>query len=338
MLQLQEIDHKQTWEDFLLSSQLPTIPFFQSWSWGDVQQKLGNKIYRFGIYEGKKLVGIVLAVEINARRGKYLHVRHGPVLHNPEKDLVPFVALFKEFAQKVGVDFVRMSPIMLEDTFDIEILRELGFRNAPIHNMDAENAWILRLTPSEEQLLAGMRKTTRYLVRKAQQLPVVVKVGTDEKEFNAFMELYKETSQRHKFVPHRGLREEFLLYSKENQAELFLAYYEGNVIAGALIIYYGNQAVYHHGASSDAFKEIPAAYLLQWQAICEAKKRGLALYNFWGVVPPEKPNHPWRGLTLFKTGFGGEQINFIHAQDLPIKPTYWKTYLIETYSKLRKGY
>jgi len=338
MITIQEVTDKGVWENFLTSFDTSVTPFFQSWNWGDVQKALGNTIFRLGIYKDDKLSGICLVNEVKAKRGHYLHLRHGPVLTNFDKDFDEFLQYIKTFAKSIHADFIRMSPLLLENVFDMTFLKTRGFRNAPIHNMDAENAWVLNLEASDDDLLKGMRKTTRYLVRKAFGIPLEIKATHEEEDFEAFMELYRETSVRHKFVPHRGIEDEFHIFSTGDQTKLFLAIYEGKVIAGALIVFYGNQAVYHHGATADEFKNIPAAYLLQWEAIKEAKKKGKKLYNFWGVVPEDKPKHPWQGLTLFKMGFGGERLNFIHAQDLPLNLNYWKTFAIETATKKMKGY
>jgi lipid II:glycine glycyltransferase (peptidoglycan interpeptide bridge formation enzyme) len=102
----------------------------------------------------------------------------------------------------------------------------------------------------------------------------------------------------------------------------------------------GGETSYHHGASATAFKHIPASYLLQWQAICDALRRGDRIYNFWGIAPPHPPTekHPFDGVSLFKTGFGGEIMNLQHCIDLPIKPTYWLTYAFEIFRRWRRGF
>lgn len=336
MITIREVKQKDKWEQFLLSQSL--TPFFQSWSWGEVQERIGNSVWRFGLFERQKLVGICLVVEVRAKRGSYFHLRHGPLLTAFTSQFDSFLRFIIEKAKERRVDFIRMSPPIASESFNMEFLKHHSFRNAPIHNMDAENAWVLDLEKSEEELLFGMRKTTRYLVKKAQSLPINVSSTTNKRNFEAFIKLYEITSKRHKFVPHRGVWEEFEVFTKVNQAKLFIARYKGKVLAGALVISYGNQAIYHHGASSDEYREIPAAYRVQWEAIKEAKRQGKKLYNFWGVVPPEKPNHPWKGLTLFKTGFGGRRVNFIHAQDLPLTAGYWKTFAIETAWRIYRGY
>ena len=96
------------------------------------------------------------------------------------------------------------------------------------------------------------------------------------------------------------------------------------------------QAVYHHGASDPS--KIPAASAIQLAAIREAKKRGCARYNFWGIAPKEKKNHPWSGITAFKYGFGGTPESYVHAHDYPLSPAYAISYIIETVRRIRKGY
>ncbi len=337
MFRLEEITDKKAWEDFLLE-QSRVSPFFQSWNWGEVQQNLGNTIIRFGFYEQNTLVGICLVVEIKARRGHYMHLRHGPVLLDFQKYFSEFLTLFTEKIKKYHVEFLRMSPVLPAETCNLDFFQKFGFRNAPIHNMDAENTCVLDLNKSEEELLAQMRKTTRYLIRKAEKMPIEVIQTRDMKDFSPFNTLYEITSKRHGFVPHRGMKEELGVFGKDDQAVLFLARYEGRIIAGAIIIFYGDQAIYHHAASDELFRDIPAPYLLQWAIIKEAKKRGKLLYNFWGVVPENKQKHPWQGLSLFKLGFGGRRENAIHAQDLPLKTAYWKTFAIETIWRIKRGY
>lgn len=328
MLKIQTVSDKKIWEKFLFSQ--PLQPFFQSWNWGEVQKKLENEILRLGVFD-EKLVGICLITEIKAKRGCYFHLRHGPLLSDFTKQFPRLLTEIIKLAKEKKMDFIRMSPLLEEKKFK-------KFRSSPIHNMDAENAWVLELDKSEEELLKQMRKTTRYLVKKGEKSGLEVVMAKSPNELKTFLQLYEKTARKHGFVPHQGIKEEFEVFYKDSQAELFLAKFKKRIISGALVIFYGQQAVYHHGATDPKYEQLSPSYLLQWEAIKEAKRRGKKIYNFWGVVPPDKPRHPWQGLTLFKTGFGGHRVNFIHTQDLPLSPWYWKTYIIESIVRMRKGY
>ncbi|MCX6792250.1 MAG: peptidoglycan bridge formation glycyltransferase FemA/FemB family protein [Candidatus Gottesmanbacteria bacterium] len=225
--------------------------------------------------------------------------------------------------------FIRMSPLLEITPENTKLFKDIGLQNAPIHAMDAELCWVLDLDKSEEELLVGMRKTTRYEIRRAQKLGVAIHTGAKD-----FFALYTQTSRRQGFVPHSGIREELDVFGSD--AVVYNAVYEGKTIASAIILFWGDQAIYHHGAS--ILSKIPASYLIQWEAIREAKKRGQKLYNFWGIAPEDKASHPWRGITLFKTGFGGRTMEFMHAQDYPVSPLYVIPKTIELIRKQLKGY
>ena len=182
----------------------------------------------------------------------------------------------------------------------------------------------------------GMRKTTRYEIRRAEKLDVKVIKSEDPKELKHFFTLYAATSERHGFVAHASIQEEFEVFVKEHKALLLVGSHEGQVIASTIMLFYGGQAIYHHGASVSS--KTPVSYLVQWEAIKEAKKRGIKLYNFYGIAPDDMPNHPWRGITLFKKGFGGREINFVHAHDLPTSPWYIIPKTIDAYRKKMRGY
>lgn len=333
MLHIQEITNKKIWEEFL-EKYSGFFPLFQSWQWGEVQKKLGFEINRVGLFDSKKLIGVALLIEIHAKRGHYLHVRQGPTIEQ-KKHWKFFLNEIIKIARKRKVHFIRVSPLQSKN----ELLWFPRFSiAAPIHNMDAEVCWVLDITPNEEDILKNMRKSHRYLIKKAQSMPITILKSTKEKDLEQFLPLYKQLAQKRHFVAHKGIAEELSVFSKENSSELFMAKYEGKVIAAALIDYIGNMAIYRHSASDEAYRNIPAMYLLQWHVILEAKKRGKRLYNFWGIAPTEQKKHPWYGLTLFKTGFGGEKKEFMHARDIILSPMYAKTFAIDYLTKLRKGY
>jgi lipid II:glycine glycyltransferase (peptidoglycan interpeptide bridge formation enzyme) len=143
------------------------------------------------------------------------------------------------------------------------------------------------------------------------------------------------------------IKKEFEAFVGDDAIAIYLAKYKGKYIAGSLVLYYGNQAIYHHSGQLSRFRKIPASYLVQWKSIKEAKERGLSWYNFWGVSPlvmeggefKAKSGHPWEGITFFKLGFGGEVRQFIHAKDFPINK--WRYNLTRSYEiieRWRRGY
>ena len=338
MLRIQEITNKKIWENFLEGTRSNFPPFFQTWNWGLVQEKLGASLWRLGIFDGKTLIGVASVSLISAKRGKYIHLRHGPFFINFKKEYMDFLMQFlSEKGKKTGASFIRLSPLIDEQTAE-HVFPSDTFKNAQIHAMDAEICWILPLNQSEEEILRNMRKSHRYLIKKSQTSGVIIEMTKNLDKMKKFLPLYTKLAQKKHFIAHKGVAEEFSIFSKDNQAVLFLAHYEGKVISGALIDFVNNMAIYRHSASDDNYRHIPSMYLLQWEVIKEAKKRSMKYYNLWGIAPSTNPKHPWQGLTMFKTGFGGEKKEFAHARDYLISWKYWIIWTLEFATKLRKGY
>lgn len=334
-MNLQIIDHKKDWDEFLLAHSPQSL--FQSWEWGEIEKKSGKDIYRYGIYDNAALIGVAQTMIVRAKRGTYIHIRQGPVLvSNSPATWKECISLFFGAAKKEGALFIRISPMIEDSDENREILKQSGFVWSPIHEVDAERCWVLDISKSEEEILQSMRKTTRYEIRRALKMDIEVKSTTKDADLTNFIELYKETSKRHGFVSHGSIVEEFEYFASHNQALLLLGYFEHTLIASAIILFYGDQAIYHHGASRPS--KIPVSYLLQWRAILEAKKRGISIYNFYGIAPEDKPNHPWNGLTLFKKGFGGYEKRYMHAHDYPVSPLYIVPKLIESIRTKLRGY
>ena len=334
-IHIEPISDEKIWNEFMMRFGKESL--FQSFEWGDVETRMHVPVSRNGIYEGESLVGIFQIAVMKSRRGVFLHVRHGPVLSQQSQSYWDaFISHMKDMGKRENAHFFRVNPMILDTKEHRDMLKELGFRPSPIHAMDAEYCLVLDITQSEEALISAMRKTTRYEIRKADSLGVRVHLYSDAKNLDHFFDLYKKTALRHEFVPHSGIREEYDIFSKGGKALYIEAEYEGEILAGAVILFYMGQAIYHHGASVPS--KIPAASAIQWAAIREAKKRGCLRYNFWGIAPEDKKNHPWRGITAFKYGFGGVAESYVHAQDYPLSIGYGVSFVIETLRRIQKGY
>ena len=340
-MEVSEITNKDIWENFLLNCEEKT--FLDSWNWGEFQKKMGNKIWRFGVFENKLLFSVALVIKITARRGTFLFIPHGPVVKNGRElfsTISTILEELKKIAREEKVSFIRIAPILQRKEENIKIFKNLGFRDAPIH-IHPELTWELDLTPSEEELLMGLRKTTRYLIRQAQKnKDIEIYQSKNIEDIEIFNNLYQEVVDRHRFVPFslNYLKNEFLAFNSDNQISIFLGKYKNEIISSGIFIFWQNIGFYHHGATSLKYPKIPVFYLLQWEAIREAKKRYCQTFNFWGIAPTNNQKHPWSGLTLFKMGFGGQKKEYVKTQDLPISKKYWLTFLFEKLRKTKRGF
>lgn len=331
------IQDKNLWEKFLEGKDKT---FLQSWNWGEFNQLMGNKIFRLGVYQDQKLAGVCLAIKIKAKRGTFLQIAHGPITEEPpQNSLNTLIAYLKNLAQEKNCSFLRIGSTMPDSPENKKFFKNLGFIDAPTH-IHAETTWNLNIDKPEEKLLAEMRKTTRYLIRKDLKInKLKIIKNTNPEEVETFWELQKDVLAKHKFTPFPKiyLKNQIKAFSPDDQILVFKALYQNQPQAIAVIVFYQETAYYHHGATSMKYPKIPSSYLLLWEAIKEAKKRGCQKFNFWGIAPTDSPKHPWHGITLFKTGFGGYREDFLHAQDLPLKPTYWLTHLFEVLRRIKRG-
>ncbi|MCG2686358.1 peptidoglycan bridge formation glycyltransferase FemA/FemB family protein, partial [Candidatus Parcubacteria bacterium] len=325
------------WEDFVLAQNPQS--FLQSWNWGETNQLMEDKIFRLGFFEGERIVGTCLAIKQTARRGPHLIVPGGPLIDWKNKLLVNFVVqTLKDLARREKVWFVRVRPELLDSPAGRDLFANLGFTSAPMH-LHAENTLVLDITPDEETLLRGMRKSTRYEIRKSLKLDLQFRQTTDPRAASLLKKLQNETVARHKFVgfPEKLFKAQLETFGQDKQAAMFTCQKDGEILAAAIIIFYGDCAYYHHSGSSTKSRKIPASHFLQWQIIREAKNRGCRHYNFWGIAPTDNPKHRFAGVTTFKKGFGGERIDWLHAHDLPTSPLYRLTYLFETIRRITRS-
>ena len=150
-LKIQDIQNKEVWDDFLLKCEEKT--FLQSWNWGEFQKMMGNKIWRLGIFIDGGLTSISLVVKIEAKRGSFLFLPHGPIVksnikYQKSKILELFLEELKKIAREEKASFIRISSIWQRNEGNIRIFKDLGFRESPIH-MHAEVTWELDIKPSE---------------------------------------------------------------------------------------------------------------------------------------------------------------------------------------------
>ena len=353
-MELKEITSKEEWESFLLQCGEKT--FLQSWNWGEFNAAMGSKIWRFGAYNGEKLIAVVFAFKISAKRGTFLFIPHGPVVINgldnqDKKEILELILVqLSEVAKEEKASFIRFSPIFERTQENENIFVDLGFRQAPIH-MHPEVAWELDITPTAEKLLMDMRKTTRYLIRQAGKNPdVEIIKSSNVEDLKLFWPVYQKTAKRHHFVvfPEKYLQAEFNCFSAGPKGYpeilIFLGKYKGQVVSAAIFVIWQDMCFYHHSGSLTKFNKIPVSYLLQWAAIEEAKNRGCRIYNFWGIAPDvetetdaQKSSHPWAGLSLFKMGFGGYKKEYVVTQDFVLSKKYWINYIIESVRKRKRN-
>lgn len=191
-----------------------------------------------------------------------------------------------------------------------------------------EHTIMVDLEPSEDEILKQMKQKGRYNIKVAKKHDVKVRKSKDLK---AFYKLMEETTERDNFASHKIGYYDKMMELFGDDAELWLAEHKGKVVAGAIVSYFKDICTYHFGASSNQDRNVMAPYLLHWEIMREAKKKGMKKYDLFGVAPEGVKRHPWAGVTGFKEKFGGKRVEYWAARE---QPTSWFWYLVVRARKL----
>ncbi len=325
-------ENKSDWDKFVTSHE--EANFLQSWDFYEFYKSRGNEIVRrIAVDDKGKILGAYAGVVEHAKRGRHLAIAGGPILDWKDKKLVKNI--FDDMKEQGKINhcvFVRVRPQLELSDKSKEIFKCLGLKKAPMY-LSVEYAGVLDLTKSEEELLAGMRQRLRRALRKAEKNHLTVEKSTDPKDIHEFYQIQLQTARRHDFVEFSEdfLTKQFAAFAPNGEAVLYTAKYEGEILAQNFMIFYGNEASYHYGVSSELGTKLSGAPLLHLTAMRDAKERGIKRYNLWGIVDEDDTKHRFYGVSVFKRGFGVTELKYLPAHDLILEPVkYQKTKLIET--------
>lgn len=310
----------------------PEANFLQSPTWAKTNRLIGHKVI---IQTTTQPLGWCLMIIKNAKRGRYLEIPGGPLIDWQDATAVEQTfAQIRQLAQQEKCVFVRFRPQLRRDVAHGQLLANLGCQPAPMH-LHAEHTIMLDLTKPSATLLSEMRRQTRYEVRRAVKLGIKVESGRSADLLEEFYQAQAETAARQHFVPPSW---ETLSAEREAFADNFQIYVaktaDGQPIAYGLFLLNGAEAEYFEAASTDLHRKLPGAYALLWQAMQDFQQRGVKRLNLWGIAPAGQKHHRYAGVTTFKTGFGGEIVEFIPAQDIIIRRiSYLFDLIIERFRK-----
>ena len=329
-----DADSREKWDKFITSH--PEANFLQSWDFYEFHKSRGNTVVRRIAMDGKKIIAAYAGVVEAAKRGRHLAIAGGPILDWTNKMLVKEIfADMKSEGEKNHCVFVRVRPQLERSEKAFKLFADLGLKKAPTF-LSVEYAAILDLNKSEEEIIKGMHRRIRYAVNNARNKGFTIEKSQDPKDIHEFYKIELATAKRQEFVAFSEdfLTKQFAAKDKNNEAVLYTAKYEGQILAQNFMIFYGNEASYHYAVSTELGTKMSGSPILHVEAMRDARERGIKRYNLWGIVGENEKKHRFYGVSFFKRGFGGDELKYLPAHDLIISPMkYQKTKLIETVRK-----
>lgn len=315
-------NEKEKWNEFVRRKDGGS--FLQSWEWSDFMATQKEKIWRLVIEEENEWQAVFFMFKAKLKLGpSILYGPRGPIVKEKLKvknyKLKAFQWLVKSIdliAEQEEAMWFQADPLSGDEEW-CKIFDELGFVKSS-RDIQPRHTLVLDIRKSEDELLAQMHQKTRYNISVARKHRVEVSV--DNSRFKEFYELLKDTEARQKielFGP-----DYFKKILQVPFVKLYLAKLNGKVIAANIMVFWNETATYLFGASDYGARQAMAPYLLQWQAIKDAKDAGMWFYDFWGAAPKSAPGREknWAGFTRFKMGFSP------NAEIIEYVGTYEKLY------------
>ncbi len=316
------------WDSFVSSH--PLAHPLQLSLWARFKADFGWDSLRVGLFAGDELkAGAQMLFRKLPGLGpiapRFAYIPKGPLWDWRDDGMMAALtsALHRQ-ARARGAIMLRLEPELPDSPPHRQRLTALGFSPAP-HAIQPQTTVWLDLTPDEDAMLARMKQKWRYNVRLARRKGVTVRQG-DAADVERFIALMQVTGERKDFGVHAPAyyRSFWRLFAPAGHAVLLIAEFEGEILAGIMVVQVGDKAYYFYGASGSKRRNLMPSHLLQWEAMRWAKARGCTAYDLWGVPDevglnpeapiPDPPTGMW-GVWRFKRGFGGEIVRYVGAWD-----------------------
>lgn len=252
--------------------------------------------------------------------GKVWYSPKGPAVAS-KNELEKLLKELRSFARSQGVFSVKIEP-ELDHAVDLSHLDLI--KTKPVQYNYA--TVLVDLLPSVDDILAGLNQKGRHAIRRAERDGVTAKAVELTDENCAIMySLFIETAVGAGFTirPPEYYQQFYKRYSETGNGQLFFAFYEGKVVAGAFAMVQGEKSMYKDGASVRERTAYGASHLLQWEIIKWAKDHGSKEHDLAGVPPKSEiknADHPFYGLGRFKTSFNKIVTEYVGAYDIPVQP------------------
>ena len=285
----------------------------QSVLWHNVKHNWGREIVVSRDESGK----IIGAVSVLIRKMPVLGVAmlyspRGPVCdHHDKAVMADLKAGIDILAKKYRAYVYKMDPdINVNDEEFAKLARDMGFLQIKggtgFETIQARfNYRLYTEGRSEEELFKNLTQKTRYNVRVALKHNVEIKVVGNE-YLDEFMRIMSLTGERDGFNIRSKAYFKCMLESLGEYARLYMAFYEGKAVSGAITTNYAGKTCYIYGASDNAHRNVMPNYLIQWEMIKWAVEKNCTVYDFQGVSGnfDDESDHLY-GLYRFKKGFNG---------------------------------
>lgn len=315
-----QVTDADPWNAFV--ERAPYHAFPQLWEWGEVRAMGGWRPVRLAVGPSRDepVAGAQLLLRPMPIVGWSLaYVPRGPIgqLDEPEVRSA-LVSALRTLGRSERIATVRADPEACPGTPYGAALLGAPWQAAP--KVQPPTTRVIDLRVGEDALRANLKRKHRQYVNKAERGGIEIErfdgstppevIGPALADFNR---IYRHTADRAGFVARAPFYYErvWSIFAPTGRVRLSFAVLGGERVATLFHFTCGERAVESYGGMTDAGAEARANYLLKWAAISDFAREGFGVYDMWGLATG--------GIRQFKEGFGGEEIEYVGARDLPLR-------------------
>ena len=292
------------------------------------QKKLGGWMPRFVIVDS---LAVTILEKSVIGLGKLWYLPKGPGVTSVDA-LHPTLSALQNLAKAHNVFMLKIEPEFIKSHETLTAVTSRGL--APVSPIQPNFSTVLLDTsPNLETIMASLNQKGRHAIRRAERDGVTVqRVESTDENCQIMYRLLSDTADGSFRIRNYTYYQTFWQrYSHSKLGQLFFAYVDGKIVAGAYAIAFGTKGTYKDGASIRERTAYGASHLLQWHVITWMKEKGVTIHDFCGAPPSDhikNKQHPHYGIGRFKTSFNKHVTDYVGAFDLSISsPRYkiWST-------------
>ncbi|HZK05668.1 MAG TPA: peptidoglycan bridge formation glycyltransferase FemA/FemB family protein [Actinomycetaceae bacterium] len=292
--------------------------FLQSPAWARFQKALGREVVvRDG--DGWHYLAVVEKGTLNSR----LYCPYGPVITRPDALQSALDSLLAE-AKKRRVAFVRIEPTGEVTSEELELAGAIR-----VESVQPDSTQRVKLDREWDEILKDFKATNRNLHRNYAKKGLSVRSTSNPADIEILLELLHGVAKHNQMNPQSDeyLRTQADSLIPQGDGMLYIADLEGEPIAASMIYDDGEVRYYSHAAADYEHRKLSAGTILVSQMMQDAAEAGRKEFDLYGVVSPDAPeDHPWRGFSEFKRGFGGYQHDYVGAWEIPVNKVVYRAY------------
>jgi lipid II:glycine glycyltransferase (peptidoglycan interpeptide bridge formation enzyme) len=306
------------WDDFVVS--IADGHHEQTSLWGQVRAFYGWKIARYIIREQDRIIaGAQAQLRPIGRIGHVAYITYGPCIIT-EEELVTQICIteLKRFLRSLGVIYTAVG-LPYQAYGLVKLMETSGFTHKPhqLHPHFLETTLVIDLTKPPEEILEGMRASTRRNIRHAQKNGMTVIEGGAQ-DIGTFRQLMCDLCARRNITPNPPQADFFQslwrIFSTKGWIKLFIAMHDNEPVSAAIAFSFRDWFRVWKVGWSGEYGGLKPNEAMWWEMIQYARRMGYRHFDFVEIDPNQvnightgKNTHPpFENVTSFKLGFGGE--------------------------------